>query len=212
MTIEEATEEMNQAAAALALAQQHLLEAAAEATQNLSDIKRILGFEQPAMKLAAPVKKLRLPESNGEVKPSNKIAGRRPPKSPEELMAELEELERQENPDKKASARKAQIRWLLRKKGALDPAPDRTVKTTVPKAAPEPVKPEGSMVEIKNKPALADIDPALAKQAALTEQYKVLVHEHGLWKIKMICSKEAAQAELTRLTFEGYEARIKRIQ
>lgn len=206
MTIEEATEEMNQAAAALALAQQHLLEAAAEATQNLSDIKRILGFEQPAMKLAAPVKKLRLPDN------PSKISGRRPPKSPEELLAELKELEAQETPDKKASARKAQIRWLLRKKGALDPAPDRTVKTTVPKAAPEPVKPEGPTVEIKNKPTLADIDPTLAKQAALTEQYKVLVHEHGVWKIKKICTKEAAQAELTRLTFEGYEARIKRIQ
>ena len=206
MTIEEATEEMNQAAAALALAQQHLLEAAAEATQNLSDIKRILGFEQPAMKLAAPVKKLQLPDN------PSKISGRRPPKSPEELLAELKELEAQETSDKKASARKAQIRWLLRKKGALDPAPDRTVKTTVPKAAPEQVKPEGPSVEIKNKPALADIDPTLAKQAALTEQYKVLVHEHGVWKIKKICTKEAAQAELTRLTFEGYEARIKRIQ
>ena len=206
MTVEQATEEMNQAVEALKIAQQHLLEAAAEATQNLSDIKRILGFEQPAMKLAAPVKKLRLSDN------PSKISGRRPPKSPEELLAELKELEAQETPDKKASARKAQIRWLLRKKGALDPAPDRTIKHTEPIAEPafkgNPHREDG--------PAIANVEikirPEFEKPKIQAEQYKVLIHDHGLWKIKKICTKEEAQKELETLTFAGYEARIKRIQ
>lgn len=193
MTIEEATEEMNQAAAALALAQQHLLEATAEATQNLADIKKILGFETPAMKLAPAVEKLRLPKLATEKKP----IGRAPSKSIEDYKAELEDLEKIQNPTKQETARKAQVRWILKKKGVeVSPAKNQDLPT----------------VEIKNKPDLLEIANTEEAKQATEANYKVLVHEKGCWFIRKICPKAEAQAEMERLTLDGYEVRIKRIQ
>lgn len=203
MTIEQATEEMNQATAALAIAQQHLLEAAAEATQNLSDIRKILGIETPAMRLAPDVKKLRLPNVSSAMQPEKKerkSAGRGPTKSVEDYQKELDELEKIENPTKAQTARKAQVRWLLKKKQPLE-SPAELIREADP-------KPEAPTVEMKAKPSILDIKPG----PIATERYKVLVHEKGLWKIMKICSKVEAEAELKRLTFDGYEARIKRIQ
>ena len=203
MTIEQATEEMNQATAALAIAQQHLLEAAAEATQNLSDIRKILGIETPAMRLAPDVKKLRLPDVSSAMPPEKKerkSAGRGPTKSVEDYQKELDELEKIENPTKAQTARKAQVRWLLKKKQPLE-SPAELIREADP-------KPEAPTVEIKNKPSLSDCDTG----SQVTDRYKVLVHEDGFWKVAKVCSKDEAEATLTRLTFDGFEARIKRIQ
>ena len=189
MTIEQATEEMNQAAAALALAQQHLLEAAAEATQNLADIKKILGFEQPPLKVVPVVKNLQL-EAPAENK---KHAGRGPSRSVEEYQQELAELEKIENPTKQQTARKSQVRWLIRRKGG---EPDAS-QTQPEEPAAEPQQEATPAPDLLEEPQ---------------DRYKVLVHEEGLWKVRTIKNGKAeAMEELKRLTFEGYEARIKRL-
>lgn len=197
MTIEEAKKEMDQALAAVQTAQQHLLEAASKDTQTLQDLRKILGVETPPLRLVNEQPKLALPAQKPEEE-NPKGAGRKV-KSDQELLQELQELETITNPDKKTNNRKAIIRHMLKKRGALQN----------PKHKPAP----DTKVELETKPDNTEVleDPEAAPAVQETK-YKVLAHEKGYWVIKRLnLSLKEADAEAARLLITGVDARVKKM-